>query len=163
MLRKKTLLLRYSDWLKIFSTINKNENIKQNYLILINGKLKDKNFSLNLFILELLKFINFQLNVCIVKFNNQINKYLSINDYDSIHEIIFDFSKNINYIKFYKHLKFLPLDVINNLTNSIDENIVSFIKTLKRKIIVISDMNNRLFEIHYLLSKYFNLRSVQNV
>ena len=41
-LNKQKKLTRYSDWINIFKEINSNNNLNENYELLIQGKLKDK-------------------------------------------------------------------------------------------------------------------------
>lgn len=153
--KKLTSITHYSDWIKVFSSIKSGQSMDEFYDLMIIGKLKDIKYSKKFFEKELVVFIDFQLNTVIKDFASNLNKYLSIGDYDSLSVIILRFYNEVIKIKFYESLKFVDLKLSEQLSKSIDENIEELIKRIKLYALNFSEYNQHIFEIEYLINKYF--------
>lgn len=157
---EKNVIKFYSDWIKKFNEIKEN-NIDTYYDLLIEGELKDYKYSINLFLDELCKFINFELNKYIDIYGKKISLAFETNEFASLETLINMLYMKFNKLFFFRKLDFIPKVQKDELTLSIKNALSEYLRKVKNSI---SDTSNIVgFELDYLISKKLNDIEVQYV
>lgn len=143
----------YKEWLNDFEACLKSWPTKEDSDILMQGRLENDPYIINVFQNQLVSFLAEAIRQRLIRFQRDFNFMSEINDFIGMEMYLTRLKADLLNLRFYMYLKFIRLEAIKHISNDICLSLANYFKDLSFSIEINFKGSQECVNVLYIIKK----------